>query len=173
METAAFISLLAALTIATMGWLLTSMRAEARAGQRAMLAELQALRAEVQANRQAITDLGVRLDGRIDEVIARFDDRFEVEGKRLDDIGKRFDDRFEVEGKRLDDIGKRFDDRFEVEGKRLDDMGKRFEVEGKRLDGRLDDVGKRLDDLYGILRTILDQLVQPARPDQPGRPAQH
>ena len=102
METAALISLPAALTIATVGWLLTSMRAEARAGQRAMLAELQALRAEAQANRQAIVDLGVRLDGRIDEVIARFDD-----------------------------------------------------------------MGRRLDDLYGILRTILDQLIQPARPDQP------
>ena len=101
METAALISLLAALTIATVGWLLTSIRAEARAGQRAMLAELQALRAEVQANRQAIVDLGARLDGR-------------------------------------------------------------FDVEGKRL-----------DDLYGILRTILDQLIQPARPDQPDQPAQH
>ena len=52
-------------------------------------------------------------------------------------------------------------------------MGKRFDVEGKRLDGRLDDMGKRLDDLYGILRTILDQLIQPARPDQPDQPAQH
>ena len=96
METAALISLLAALTIATVGWLLTSMRAEARAGQRALLAELQALRAEVQANRQAIVDLGVRLDGRIDEVIARFDDRFEVEGKRFDDMGKRLDDLYGI-----------------------------------------------------------------------------